>query len=157
MRLKSAIAIAGLTAMAVPASLALAGDGDKVTGGGQVLVGSRGAGDTIAFTAQQTGDAVKGQVQYVDRTGGTGQGQTTYHGTITCVDAVGSVAQIAGVWRDGGDFHIYVEDNGEGAGSDNDIVTMTPNAVDPSCEEEPPDEDDQIALARGNAQVRDGG
>ena len=157
MKLKVLLAGAAVAAVAVPVSAAVAGDGDKVTGGGQVLVGAKGAGDTIAFTAQQTGDAVKGQVQYQDRTGGTGQNKTTYHGRVTCVDAIGNVAQIAGVWRNGGQFHIYIEDNGEGGNAESDIVTVTPVATDPTCAEDAPDDENQVALARGNAQVRDGG
>ncbi|HVL95402.1 MAG TPA: hypothetical protein VM266_06035 [Solirubrobacteraceae bacterium] len=156
MKLRILLVGAAVGALAVPVSAAVAGDGDKVTGGGQVLVGARGAGDTIAFTAQQNADAVKGQVQYVDRNDGTGRGQTTYHGRVSCVDAVGNVAQIAGTWRDGGQFHIYIEDNGEGAGAESDIVTVTPVASNPTCTEDAPDDEDQIALARGNAQVRDG-
>jgi hypothetical protein len=146
-------ALAGVLAVPV---IAQAGDGDKTTGGGQVVVGPRGAGDTIAWTAQQTGDAVKGNVTFQDRDGGTGKGHTTYHGKVSCVDAVGNVAQVAGTWRDGGQFHIYIEDNGEGANANSDIVTLTPMATDPDCSEDPPDEKDQVALARGNAQVRDG-
>ena len=156
MTFRLAVVGAAVVALAVPAA-ASAGEGDKTTGGGQVLVGARGAGDTIAWTAQQKGDAVKGNVQYQDREGGTGKGHTTYHGTVACVDAIGNVAQVAGVWRDGGQFHIYIEDNGEGGNAPNDIVTITPMATNPTCSEDEPDDEDKIALARGNAQVRDGG
>lgn len=53
------------------ANVASAAQEDAATGGGQVMVGTKGAGDTIAFTAKGTVDAGDGQVQYVDREGGT--------------------------------------------------------------------------------------
>jgi hypothetical protein len=131
---------------------AFAGQEDAATGGGQILVGDKGAGDTVAFTAQGTAEAAKGQVQYVDREGGTGQGQTVMHGTVTCIDVQGNIARIAGTWRDGGSFGLYVEDNGEGDGTD--MIQITPNLTD--CAEDRGD-DEPTGLARGNAQVRDRG
>ena len=134
---------------------AFAGQEDAATGGGQILVGDKGAGDTVAFTAQGTADAARGQVQYVDREGGTGQGQTVMHGTVTCIDVQDNVARIAGTWRDGGSFGLYVEDNGEGAGAaGEDMIAITPNRTD--CAEDRED-DEPTGLARGNAQVRDRG
>ncbi len=129
---------------------------DAATGGGQVMVGTKGAGDTIAFTAQGTLSSASGQIQYVDREGGTGKDQTTYHGTISCIEAVGNVAKMAGAWRDGGTFQLYVEDNGEGAAADSDVVTLTLGA-EPTCDFDDPEDEDKVALARGNAQVRDRG
>lgn len=145
------VGVAG-AALAFSGSTAMAGQQDAATGGGQILVGDRGAGDTIAFTAQGTSDGAKGQVQYVDREGGTGQGQTVQHGTVTCIDVQGNVARIAGEWRDGGTFGLYVEDNGEGDGTD--MIALTPDLTD--CSDEREDED-PTGLARGNAQVRDRG
>ena len=127
---------------------------DAATGGGQILFGTEGgAGDTIAFTARGTADAATGQVQYVNRTDGTGQGQTVQHGTVTCIRAEGNVAFIEGVWRDGGEFGLYVQDNGEGSAAEDDIVAITPANPD-DCGDEAED-DNMTALGRGNAQVRD--
>jgi hypothetical protein len=155
---KRTIALVGAgvagAALALSGATAFATQEDAATGGGQILVGTEGgAGDTIAFTAQGTADAAKGQVQYVDREGGTGQGQTVAHGTVDCIDAQGSVARIAGTWRDGGTFGLYVEDNGNGDGTD--IVALTP-PNDTNCADDP-EEEKRTALARGNAQVRDRG
>lgn len=144
------------TSVFLAAGVASAGQEDAATGGGQVLVGTRGAGDTIAFTAEGTVTEAEGQIQYVDRENGTGAGQTTYHGTISCIEAVGNVARLAGTWRDGGTFQLYVEDNGEGSAADNDVVTLMPGE-EPTCDFDEPDDDDKVALARGNSQVRDRG
>lgn len=134
-------------------AVASAAQQDAATGGGQVLVGSKGAGDTIAFTAKGTVDAGEGQVQYVDRTDGTGKDQVVYHGTVNCLAVMGNVARISGTWRDGGVFAIYVEDNGEGSGAENDVVTVLPG--ESTCDFDEPEDEDKTALARGNAQVRD--
>jgi hypothetical protein len=154
---KRTIALVGAgaagAALALSGATAFATQEDAATGGGQILVGTGGAGDTIAFTAQGTTDAARGQVQYVDRAGGTGQGQTVVHGTVDCIDAQGNVARIAGTWRDGGGFGLYVQDNGNGDGTD--IVALTP-PNDTNCADDPEDEN-RTALARGNAQVRDRG
>jgi hypothetical protein len=153
MRVKAGL-LAGLAVVLAVPVLAQAGQGDKATGGGQILVGVRGAGDTIAFTAQEKGGNARGNVTYQDREGGTGQRHTTHHGRVFCIDAVGNVARIAGTWRDGGTFGLYVEDNGEpnrGA----DVVTLIDNVSDCSFDE--PEDEDKTGLARGNAQVRDGG
>lgn len=125
----------------------------SATGGGQTMVGSQGAGDTIAFTARNGADGQPtGQVQYVDRTDGTGQNQTVWHGTVNCFEASGNTARIAGTWNnDGSAFYLYVQDNGEGDGSD--IVAFTQQG-DGTCAQDPGD--GNFSLARGNAQVRDG-
>ena len=160
------VGVAG-AALALTGASAFAGQGDAATGGGQILVGDAGAlaqeerareadagaGDTIAFTAQGTAEAATGQVQYVDREGGTGQGQTVKHGTVTCIDVKGNVARIAGEWREGGTFGLYVEDNGEG-GDATDMIAITPDLTD--CAEDRED-GERYGLARGNAQVRDRG
>jgi hypothetical protein len=155
---KRTIALVGAgvagAALALSGATAFATQEDAATGGGQILVGTDGgAGDTIAFTAQGTAEAAKGQVQYVDREGGTGQGQTVRHGAVECIDAEGNVARISGTWRDGGNFGLYVEDNGNGDGTD--IVALTP-VNNANCADDPEDEN-RTALARGNAQVRDRG
>ena len=150
-----------MTLAAAGAALALVAAGspnDRVTGGGQILVSEDGgAGDTIAFTAQEgRNGAVKGQVQYVDREGGTGQGQTVMHGTVTCLEVEANTAILAGQWRDGTDFEIHVVDNGEGVTAEGeDIVTVDNEPTDPNCQEDDGENEDPIGLARGNAQVYD--
>lgn len=148
------ILIAGAAALALAAPMAaVAGEGDKATGGGQILVGAKGAGDTLAFTAQDRGGEAKGNVTYQDRDGGTGRNHTTYHGRVACIDVVGNVARIAGTWRDGGTFQLYVEDNGE-PNRGNDVATLLDG--DATCDFDEPDDDQKTGLARGNSQVRDG-
>lgn len=157
MRRIGVVAIVGATlatALAIPAASA-GSNTDRATGGGQVLVGTRGAGDTIAFTARGTAATAQGQVQYVDRVGGTGRDQTTYHGTVLCLDVVGNTAKIAGEWRDGGNFQLFVKDNGEGGAVERDVVVIAPLADEPTCDFDEPTEENQTALARGNAQVYD--
>jgi hypothetical protein len=107
----------------------------KITGGGQTLVPSGGgAGDTVGFNAQVGDDgSVKGQFQYVDRTGGTGQGQSVAHGEVTCAAVFsrpegggsGGVAAFGGQLRDGTAFRVDVTDNGSGAGSTDFILVRT--------------------------------
>lgn len=156
MKKKRTIALVGASvagaALALSGATAFATQDDAATGGGQILVGSDGgAGSTIAFTAQGTADAASGQVQYVDR---SGDEQVVQHGTVTCIDVQGNEARIAGTWRDGGSFGLYVQDNGEGSAADDDMIALTPDLT--GCESDR-DDNDPTALARGNAQVRDRG
>ena len=140
------------------AVMAQADSAFKATGGGQTDVGSTGAGDTIAFTAQNTGttDAAKGQVQFIDREDGAIV--EVYHGTVTCLRAVDAgddgAARLAGTWRNqgAGTFEIYVEDNGE-PNQGNDLIFI--DQVDPpDCVDDEDDSpDDPVALGRGNVQV----
>lgn len=153
-RYRAALALAAL-AVPVVAVGAQAGNGDKATGGGQILFATKGAGNTIAFTAQGTADAGKGQIQFIDRSAGRGSSQVKHHGTVTCIDAVGNTAKVAGVLTNGESFNLYVEDNGEGAGA-TDAIFFDTVADTPDCGFDAPDDDDLEALARGNAQVRDG-
>ncbi len=131
---------------------------DRATGGGQFLF-TTGAGNTIGFTAQGTATAAKGQVQIVERTGGTGQGQTTFHGIVDCIQAEGTIAEIIGHARgDEGDlFSAYVMDNGEGKGvnAGTDMILFDETSNDPTCDIEDEDDDGAVALGRGNAQVYD--
>lgn len=138
--------------VAVPATVAMGGSStDRATGGGQVLIGTRGgAGDTIAFTAQDRASNL-GQVQYVDR---TATGQTTFHGTVTCLRVSGNMAKLAGVWREGGTFQVLVVDNEQGSQADDDLVTVQNNQPN-DCAQDNNDSDNTTALARGNAQVYD--
>lgn len=126
----------------------------SVTGGGQTDISTTGvgAGDTVAFTVRDE-STPNGQVQYVEREGGTGQIQTVYHSeTITCLRVQGTTAWFAGTWRDGGIFEIVVEDLGEGAGKD--AIVVRDHTASPDCDDDD-DEEDPSALSRGNAQVRD--
>ena len=155
MKKKKLFTLAGVGAAGVALALsgvsASAGQGDAATGGGQIAVSTDGgAGSTIAFTAQAVGDAARGQVQYVNR---EGDEQVVQHGTVNCIDVQGTEARIAGTWRDGGSFGLYVQDNGEG-GDATDMIALTPDLT--GCESDR-DDNDPVALARGNAQVRDRG
>jgi hypothetical protein len=146
------ITITGLTlAIAIPVAGAQAGSPrDRATGGGQTAVGLQGAGNTIAFTAQNSGsgDAATGQVQYIQRI----DGQDKLHGTVSCLRVSGNTAKIAGVGRDGRAFQLYVVDNGQGASADNDMI-MFQLADQATCDFDPGN--DVPELARGNAQVYD--
>ena len=155
MRVSKIVVVALAMTAAISFSLvARAGTGDKVTGGGQTDVGTQGAGDTIAFTAQTTNGVTAGQIQYIDRTGGTGQGQVVYHGTINCLTVSGSTADFSGVWdNDAGSFEVVVQDNGNGNGQD--MIAIDPAASNPSCSDSTKPSNNG-ALARGNAQVTPG-
>jgi hypothetical protein len=150
---KLGLLVGAVAALALPAAVAQAGSGtDRATGGGQVLIGTRGgAGDTIAFQARGTQQAATGEVQYVDR---TDSGQTTAHGSVQCLAVNGNMAKLSGTWDSGGAFQVIVVDNGQGAAASDDTVTIQ-QVDDPSCEQEDNDDDDPTALARGNAQVYD--
>ena len=153
MKLKIMVAVAGLAAFALSSTPASAGNGDKVTGGGQILVGSN-AGSTIAFTAQGTTTSAKGQVQFIDRSAGKGQNQVKFHGVVDCVEVTGNFAVVGGVTRSGDDFTLRVEDNGEpnrGA----DLIQFDRNG-DFQCGDGDEDDPPEFSLGRGNAQVRDG-
>ena len=158
MRLKICLAVAGLAAIAVISGSASAGSPtDRATGGGQILIGTGNAGNTIAFTAQGTPEAAKGQVQVVDRSAGKGQSQVKFHGLVECILVSGNMAEIAGSERDSGDpFTLRVVDNGEGVNASNDMIFFDDVEDDMRCESDDNDDDDtQLALARGNAQVYD--
>jgi hypothetical protein len=150
----AAVALA-LVAMLAMSSGATAGSSrDRATGGGQILFSTQGAGNTIAFTAQGTADAAKGQVQFIDRSAGNGRDQVKYHGDVTCIDAVGNTAKVAGVLRNGNFFNLYVQDTGEGLGN-SDPIFFDSMADMPDCDFDTPEDEDIQALARGNAQVYD--
>jgi hypothetical protein len=151
LKLKLSLACAAVVLLTVPLAASAGSSTDRATGGGQVLIGTRGgAGDTIAFTAKDRAENL-GQVQYVDR---TATGQTVRHGTVTCLDVMNNMAKIGGVWKQGGTFQIIVVDNGQGAAANDDVVTVQ-NGQPDNCAQEDDDDDNPIALARGNAQVYD--
>lgn len=168
-----ALAISGTgLSSAAPATL-------KITGGGQTLVPEGGgAGDTVGFNAQldEASNTVKGQFQFVDRTGdGTGRDGQQYHGTVTCVAAfsrpddggAGGVAVFGGVLRDGvTPFRVDVTDSGQGEmGMDMILVQMGPAAEDGAdggpansdagSDNELCDAEDEtgMALSRGNVTI----
>ena len=151
-----AAAAATLAVSAMCAGSALAGaPNGRVTGGGQnPLGGMTGPGSTIAFEAHQgSGTSATGNVQFIDRSAGTGQDQVKYHGSIECLffDSSNS-AQMYGHDRNGNPFELFVMDNGEGASGGNDIASFN-NSPQGDCSN--PDQSDEGSdqLFRGNAQV----
>ena len=162
MRIRNLLIAVAVLAIAVPGFASAGAAYDRATGGGQILVDTDGgAGDTIAFTARNTaasGDAAQGQVQVVDRTGGTGKGNVRFHGTVTCLRVDDNMAKIGGtITKTNGattPFTLIVRDNGEGAAASNDTIFLE-RVNDPSCDQDDSDDDGQAALARGNAQVYD--
>src|SRR5256885_11608161 len=83
----AAAATLAVSAMCAVPALAGAPNG-RVTGGGQnPLGGATGPGNTIAFEAHQqgSGSTATGNVQFIDRSAGTGQDQVKYHRTIECL------------------------------------------------------------------------
>ncbi len=163
MKLRHVCAVAGVALLAIPVSGAVAGNGDKATGGGKVLFSDDDVkASTIAFTAQGTTDAAKGLVQFVDRSEGTGKDQVKYHGVVDCIEAVGNLAVIGGFER-GGDpendadrFVLRVQDNGEPNQGQDLIQFDDQTSAADTCGDDDDDTDPEFALARGNAQVRDG-
>jgi hypothetical protein len=148
-------AVLGAAVLIVPA-VALAADGDKATGGGQVLFSSSDAKrSTITFTAQQKGEDVKGQVNIIDRTAGSGQDQQHIKGTVECITVMGNMAQIGGFLNDEDEtpFHLRVTDNGEGENAGNDMIEYDTIGEDGDCEQNGMDDSPEIVLANGNVQV----
>lgn len=130
----------------------------KVTGGGQTLVSNQSAGNTIAFNARGNEDAAQGQLQYVDRSAGTGQAQVVRHGIVDCVfvrsfTERGGQATIGGFFRDTSErFTLDVIDNGEGR-DNTDIIEFRDEATADCSEERDDDDALTVELARGNVQV----
>ena len=150
------LAVAAVTA-ALAASAFAGSPTDRATGGGQILLSTPGAGNTIAFTAQGTQEEGKGQVQFIDRSEGTGQSQVKFHGVVDCLAVNGNTAQIYGHDRDNEDdtFQLSVVDNGE-PNLGQDTVAFSDDPVG-SCSNPDDDTDGDTALGRGNAQVYDAG
>lgn len=149
-------AAAAAVALLVMGGVALAGSpNDRVTGGGQTLLGTKGAGNTIAFTIQGSGSDVKGQFQYVDRSAGTGQAQDSWHGSPVCLEVSGSTAKAVIQRNDNGNkYELLLQDNGQGSNAENDIVTLTSDE-DPTCGSDDDDDESSVELGRGNIQVYD--
>jgi hypothetical protein len=145
------IIVAGAAlAVALPMAAQAGSARDRATGGGQTAVSLQGAGNTIAFTAQNSGsgDAATGQVQYIQRV----DGQDKLHGTVSCLRVSANTAKISGTGADGRAFQLYVVDNGQGAAADNDMI-MFQFSDQASCDFDPGNNVPE--LARGNAQVYD--
>ena len=158
MRIRNLLIAVAVLAVAVPGMASAGSRTDRATGGGQTLLSTPGAGNTIAFTAQGTTDLAKGQVQFIDRSAGTGQSQVKFHGVVNCLLVEGNRAQISGENRDThAPFELSVVDNGEGAAASNDLILFDTTDVDGNCATDDSDDDDEpeLALARGNAQVYD--
>ena len=141
--------------VAVPVTAMAGSSTDRATGGGQILLGTKGAGNTVTFTARGTEQAAEGRVTFIDRSGGKGQAQEKFHGIVQCLRVDGNYAEIAGEERDTGKpFNLLVIDNGEGANAENDVVQFS-QVDNASCANDDEDDDPQVALGRGNAQVYD--
>jgi hypothetical protein len=156
MRKKFVLACVAVGALAIPAASAVAGNGDKATGGGQVLFDSSDAkASTIAFTAQGTTTQAKGQVQLVDRSASTAY--TKFHGVVDCIEVDGNYAVIGGANRDDAAdrFTLRVVDNGE-PNKGADMIAFDTESDDFRCGDNNDDDPPTLSLARGNAQVRDG-
>jgi hypothetical protein len=160
LKLKLMLAIAGLAALAITSGTATAGNGDKVTGGGQILVGSSGAGSTIAFNGQGTTTDAKGQIQSIDRSGGKGQ-EVKIHVAVDCVEVDDAYGILGGFQKKNGKlttdrYTLRVVDGGE-PNLGVDMIAFTPENDDARCgDPEADNEEPEVALGRGNAQVRDG-
>jgi hypothetical protein len=156
MRIRYGLLAASIAALLAAGTIgATSAPAPKVTGGGQTLNGTTGAGDTIAFVARDTdgdaGDAARGQVQYIDR---EDDGQTVRHGLVTClVYESENSARFGGTWKDGGTFEIAVTDNGEGSNASDDLIGVFPMAEPDCANDDGEDDDPTTALARGNVQV----
>ena len=163
------LAVGAFAVLAFSTATATAGSGknDKITGGGQVLLGSEDVKrSTIAFTAQGTNQIAKGQVQFIDRSAGAGKNQVKYHGVVDCVETLENYGIASGYKKgdttpdEGPRFVLRVLDNGEGANAENDMIAFDDEVApeDDTCQDDEQEDDDEftIALAKGNAQVKDG-
>jgi hypothetical protein len=159
LRLKLAIAVAAIGALAVPLIATAGSPTDRATGGGQILIDQKpgngvGAGDTIAFSAQQvSGTVARGQVQFVDRTGGIGKDQVKEHGEVFCMAMMGAnVAEIGYDPRGDADDvdQLYVIDNGAPGQGGTDMIFVDDNPETPCDFQDDSDDDGEVALARGN-------
>ncbi|HVE69694.1 MAG TPA: hypothetical protein VNB64_14060 [Solirubrobacteraceae bacterium] len=147
MRIKGALLVCAVGALAVPSAAGAANTRDSVTGGGQAIFDARDAtaGDTVAFQAHrakgapQGSSAATGQIQVNRRGGATaddaGHGPIKFHGTITCMNSTGDpstgsgYAYMSGVSRatktqPSMPFELYVRDGGKGPNERNDSIML---------------------------------
>lgn len=166
--LLSAIAALGLSTVADAAPTTY-----KVTGGGQTFVdydpeeGVQGPGNTITFQAFIDGQGAQndssGQVNIIDRRQSENGKGDHFRGVVTCTflasdPAGGGYVELIGhgIKNDAErDFVVRIQDNGQGAAADNDLVEFDLAVEDPECEEQRDDDDDSpdFTLARGNAKI----
>lgn len=149
--------VAAVMVLGAVGAFAAGSDTDRVTGGGQILFDTQttGAGNTIAFTIQGAGEDVKGQFQYVDRTGGNGRDQDSWHGSPVCLEVAGNAAKAVISRNDNGAlYELLVVDNGQGAAAEDDAVTLTTDE-EPTCGSDDDDDEENTSLGRGNIQVYD--
>jgi hypothetical protein len=150
-----AAAAATVAVLAVCVSSALAGaPNGRVTGGGQNPLALTGPGNTIAFEAHQvSGNTATGNVNFIDRSNGTGQDQDHFHGRVECLffDSSNS-AQMYGHDADGNPFELFVMDNGQGATGGNDVASFN-NSPQGDCSNPDKSDEGSDQLFRGNAQV----
>ena len=168
LKLKMTLAIAGLAALAISSGTATAGNGDKITGGGQVVLDTENPGartSTLAFTAQGTDDAggAKGQVQLIDRQAGTGKSSVRFHGVVTCVETGPGPDDenfgIASGHKRGDDsvpFVLRVIDNGQPNEGTDLIQFDRGDDANDTCGDDNDDAELSGQVAHGNAKVRDG-
>ena len=158
MKVLRTLAAAALLLVAVSGfAAARRGSEDRAQGGGQILFDTQttGAGNTIAFVIQGSGSDVRGQFQYVDRSGGVGQNQDSWHGSPVCLEVSGNMAKAVISRNDDGSlYELILVDNGQGEGSDDDVVTLTTDE-EPTCGSDDDDDDNNTSLGRGNIQIYD--
>lgn len=181
MRIRIALGLAAIAALALAAVAFAAPSQYKVTGGGQVFASSaigedgkptvKGPGDTITFNAfinDADGDGVDsdatGKVNIIDREqDGSGQALSGkglhYTGTVDCVfiDPTAHYAELYGTARKNSGattpFIVRIQDNGQGAAAENDLVEFNYTDEPPTCDDEPEDSEFGFGLARGNAKI----
>lgn len=151
MRLIIALALAGITALAL-ASNAVASPGDQLTGGGISSFGT-----TFGFTAHDRGDGgVAGHATFKNKDQVAPQADRK--GEIVCVNIVGNKG-VFGVRdpdeRNPGSFLIkqfYVEDNGTGGAKEpkDKLTEVNPNGCQFAA-----DNAFALPIANGNIEVRD--
>lgn len=158
--------MAGVAIFAISSGSATAGNGDKITGGGQVVLDTENPGvrtSTLAFTAQGTDDAAKGQVQLIDRQAGTGRNSVRFHGVVTCVETGPGPDEenfgIAAGHKRGDEsvpFVLRVIDNGQPSEGTDLIQFDRGEDATNTCGDDSDDAELSGQVAHGNAKVRNG-
>lgn len=174
MKVKVVLGLTALVAMVFAAVAMAAPSPYKVTGGGQTFASAdvgddgkptvKGPGDTITFQAfiPTTGESeATGQVNIIDRTSGAGGKGDHFRGAVDCAfltpSDAGGYAELRGhgIKDDAERFFIVrIQDNGQGASADADLVefAFSQDAYDCS-DEDTRDDQFQMTLARGNAKI----
>jgi hypothetical protein len=173
MKVRIGVLVGAITALGLSTVADAAPSPFKVTGGGQALTtadssGVQGPGDTITFQAFIPATGVSedstGKVNIIDRTeGGSGQGDH-FRGVVECTfletdPATGmGYAELygSGIKDDvSRDFVVRIQDNGQGAAAEADMIEFDLSVQEPTCEDSREDENDvpEFYLARGNAKI----